>query len=832
VGADRLKDLFAEAISLTQEQRAALVAALSSEDPPLADELRSLLTAHAGAGSFLAQSPRVSALRHLQDQASHIGPYRIVRLLGRGGMGAVYEAARDDGGPVGRVALKVVRLEATSPELIRRFNLERRTLARLDHPNIARLLDGGTTAEGTPYLAMEFVEGERIDEFCNHQRHSIEQRLQLFLTVCAAVQYAHGRLVVHRDLKPNNILVSAAGVPKLLDFGIAKLLVGDDGTSSPEETRTGSNVFTPEYASPEQIAGKEITTASDVYSLGVLLYVLLTGQRPYAVSGTPLQDVPGMMREQEPPRPSSREILMESREGTDRIRKRLRGELDTIVLTALEKEPARRYISVEQLADDIGRHLAHIPIHARPASMGRRVTTFVRRNRLLAGAATVLLVGLLAGLVITLYRIRQADAERARVESINAFLQGMLTYTNPMEEVPGASRTSKVMQDVLDDAARRLESDEFTRQPEVRVRLERILGDAFGRQGRYDLMYQHYHKYIQLCEEQSGGNGTEALDTLALRAVELFANGKLSESENLFRRTIPEMREAVRDGRMKAEVFADALNNFGYLRRTQGNSPEAEQAFREVLRLRPKFSAGSHMVVGVTRATLASVLADQGRFREAVQTAREAVAGCRREGIASTPDFGFVLTIYGGFLAEEGRLAEADSVLKEADRIFRQLLAPANLWTGDNVRNQAALLYEQERYEDARAKAEEALRIYRASFGPHYDNYPTALMIQGLSLNRLGQSREAEEVLREAVKLRVESLPHGHFFTALAQSALGECLTSRHRFAEAESLLVQSYNTLLQSQGSDNPRTLLARNRVRELYRAWKKPKEANRFEE
>ncbi len=832
MGADRLKQLFAEAISLSGEERAALVAALRSEDARLADDLLSLLTAHASIGSFLAESPRSTIVRHLENQSSRIGPYRIVRLLARGGMGEVYEAVRGDGGTNDRVALKVVRLEALSPELIRRFNLERRTLARLDHPNIARLLDGGTTPEGMPYLAMEYVEGERIDEFCNHRRCSIEQRLKIFLTVCDAVQYAHGRLIVHRDLKPNNILVTADGMPKLLDFGIAKLLVNERETPSPDETRTRANIFTPEYASPEQASGKEITTSSDVYSLGVLLYVLLTGQRPYEVSGTKPQDVDAVIQEQEPASPSSREILIECQEGMDRVRRHLKGELDTLVLTALEKDPSRRYISVEQFAEDIRRHLSHIPIQARPAPIGRRVAKFVRRNRLLTGASAVILVSLIAGLAVSLYQAREADAEKARVETINAFLKQILSYSNPMRQVPGSSRTATVMEDVLDDAAKRLESDEFTRQPEVHVQLERILGEAFGRQGRYDLMYEHFHKYIQLRGEQAGRNDPESLDTLAIWAVELFAKGKLSQSENLFRRTIPEMRAALNDGKMKAEVFAAALNNFGYLRRTQGDSREAEASFREVLDLSPRFSEDPHFVIGVTRATLASVLADQGRFQEAAQTAREAVAEGRREGIASTPVFGFVLTIYGGFLTEQGRYAEADSALKEADRIFRQLLAGTDLWTGDNVRNQAALLYRQGRYNDALAKAQEALRIYRASFGTHYDNYPTALTIQGLSLNRLGRAADAEKVLREAVKLRMELMPQGHFFTSLAQSALGECLVGQRRFGEAESLLIQSYNDLLRSQGSDNPRTSLAKNRVRDLYIAWKKPEETIRFQQ
>ncbi len=810
MGAERLKQLFAEVLSLAEKDRSLFLSALREEDPDLADNLLSLLAASASAGSFLAESSRSSILGHLEHRSSHIGPYRLVRFLGRGGMGDVYEAVREGAETSDHVALKVMRLEAMSPELIRRFNLERRALGRLDHPNIARFVDGGTTAEGMPYLAMEFVQGERIDEFCNHHNLTIEQRLKLFLTVCVAVQYAHGRLIVHRDLKPNNILVTPEGAPKLLDFGIAKLLAGEYETPSTDETRTRTYIFTPEFASPEQAAGGEITTSSDVYSLGVLLYVLLTGQRPYDVSGTQPHDVPAVIQKLDPPRPSSREMLISCPDGIDRIRKRLKGEIDTIVMTALEKDPSRRYISVEQFAEDLRRHLSHLPIQARPASVGRRVSKFVRRNRLLAGTTVVLLLSLFAGFAITLYRVHQAEADRARAESINAFLQQMLTYSNPMQEVPGASRTSTVMQDVLDDATKRLESDEFTRQPEVRVQLERILGNAYGHQGRYDLMYEHNHKYFQLLKEQSRTNDEESLDTLALWAMELFAKGKLSQSESLFRKAIPDMRIAVKNGMMKPEVFASALNDFGYLRRTQGDSKEAEGLFREVLALSPTFSDNSHFVIGVTRATLASVLADQGRFREAVHAAEEAVAESRRQGIASTPDFGFVLTIYGGFLTEEGRYAEADSALKEASQIFYRLISPKSLWIGDNERNQAALLYQMGRYGDALAKSREALDIYRDNFGIHYDNYPTALTIEGLSLVRLGRVSEGERLLREAVAQRTESLPRGHFFTALAQSALGECLVHsgqvRRGGVFAGSLLQRSSSIAGLRQSKDDSR--------------------------
>jgi eukaryotic-like serine/threonine-protein kinase len=826
---ERLKDLFASAIVLPAEAQQELLAALASEDPALASELASLLRAHTHAGAFLDAPARLAILKAVTTENMSIGPYRVVRLIAYGGMGEVYEATPERDRSAHRVALKVIRAGLASTEVLRRFEIERRTLARLDHPNIARLLDGGTTDDGAPYLAIEFIEGERIDEFCNRHSLSLEQRLGLFLRVCDAVQYAHGRLIVHRDLKPGNILVTQDGAPKLLDFGIAKLL-GVAGDVTPRDhTRTGAAAYTPDYASPEQTAGGEVTTASDVYSLGVLLYVLLTGQRPFEITRTiaPGTSITSFV---EPPQPSGREVRIVTAEGPDRVRKRLRGDLDTIILKALERNPGQRYISVEQFAEDLRRHLSHMPILARPAPAIRRITKFARRNRLLVGGVAVLLLGLTAGLLIALHQAQVAREEKARIEGLNTFLGNMLSYANPTRHLEGSVRTPIVMEDVLDEAAQRLESEEFIGQPELRIQLERILGDAYIHLGRYDKMYAHYRKCIQLRTEHPGSGYPDLLDTQSLCAIQLFAEGKLTESEDLFRRTLPAMRVAFERGELKAELFADALNNFGYVRRTQGDSHEAEVIFREVLTLSPSFAPGSRFIVSVSRATLASVLADQGKFNEAITTAHEAVEESHRNGLDSTTEQGFVLTVYGGFLTEAGRYAEAESTLVLAGMVLHRLLPPDNLWAADNIRNQAALCYGEHRYQKALTFADQAQSTYRKNFGTHYDNYPTVLSIKGLCLGKLGHTADAEKALREAVQLRRELMPRGHFFTALATGALGEFLTDQHRFSEAESLLLGSFTELSASQGTDNPRTVLARSRLRDLYTAWRKPEKAAQY--
>jgi len=437
-----------------------------------------------------AVEPEVGSTGSAREEARQIGPiigrYRIIREIGRGGMGAVYLAERADEQYRKQVAIKLIKRGMDTDAVLRQFWKERQILAGFDHPNIARLFDGDTTEDGLPYFIMEYVEGVPINDYCNRQALSINERLKLFREICAGVSYAHRHLVVHRDIKPSNILITSEGVPKLLDFGIAKIL-GPEADGATMATAPGLRLMTPEYASPEQVLGESVTTASDVYSLGVVLYELLTGSSPYRFASRAPRDVERAITDQEPTRPST--VIADDKNPYSPIRnpKLLRGDLDNILLMALRKEPVRRYQSVEQFSEDIRRHLEARPILARKDTIGYRTAKFVRRNKVATAAALLVFVSLIAGLIATTWQAHRAKVEKARAErrfnDVRRLAHSVLfNYHDAIRNLPGATRVREQLVkdglEYLDSLAGEVLGDPAL-QRELAAAYERV-GDVRG----------------------------------------------------------------------------------------------------------------------------------------------------------------------------------------------------------------------------------------------------------------------------------------------------------------------------------------------------------------
>ena len=506
----QIEQLAEKALDLPAQERASFLDEACGEDLELRRGIEDLLQSYNQVETFLEEpvAPRMPTLdidgRSARPDTEDIGPYRLERRIGRGGMGDVYLASRADGTFKRRVALKRLHYDIDSEEAEQRFQAERQILATLDHPNIARLLDGGTDTQGRPYLVMEYIEGRRIDQYCDANRLSVDERLRLFIQICSAVQSAHQSLVVHRDLKPANILVTEDGVPKLLDFGIAKLLDPNLLPNPVEATRTDAQPMTPRYASPEQILALGITTATDVYTLGVLLYELLTGRLPTPDSTSPIHMIEWASRDEEPTRPSvlvSGAVIDDPAKAVDveavsrdrstrpaKLRDRLEGDLDTIVLQALRRDPLERYASAEQFAEDIQRHLEGLPVRARTPTFQYRMGKFLKRNRWPVGIVALITCVVFAFIVIVAFQAHNLTLERDRValerdkaRKVSDFMVDLFEIADPSE----TRGNTVTVREILDRGAIRIR-EQLDDQPEIQLRLMHTIGRVYSGLGLFD----------------------------------------------------------------------------------------------------------------------------------------------------------------------------------------------------------------------------------------------------------------------------------------------------------------------------------------------------------
>src|SRR5436190_491876 len=577
----RVKELFEAAADLDSSQRALLLEKECGDDEALRRDLETLLESDELTGDFIEEPASAIPRDLFPDNGEEpvagrkFGAYQLIREIGRGGLGAVYLAARADDEYRKEVAIKVIRRGLDTDDIIRRFRNERQILAQLDHPNIARLIDGGTTDDGLPYFVMEYVSGEPINAYCNAHALATAERLALFRKICAAVAYAHQNLVIHRDLKPSNILVTQSGEPKLLDFGIAKLL--DAGDELFTQTIPALRVMTPEYASPEQVKGNKIMTTSDVYSLGVLLYELLAGQRPYRLKTRTPEEIARAITEQEPERPST---AVAKGDGNSKLEIRnskfLKGDLDNIVLMAMRKEPARRYSSVGQFSEDIRRHLEGLPVLARKDTWNYRAGKFIKRNKIAIAGSTVVALALIGGLAAALWQANAtrrerdvANAERLKAMRINEFLQEMLSFSNQSvySVAPVAQTKNVTVNQMLDEIALRIEA-ELADQPEVRAQILRTIASAFASQGVYDKAEKNYRSALETQMRIFGPDHAESAATMTQFGILALRQGKIAEADQLLEKAIAFYRrqQARQASDFRAVNLVTAMNFLGAVR--------------------------------------------------------------------------------------------------------------------------------------------------------------------------------------------------------------------------------------------------------------------------
>jgi eukaryotic-like serine/threonine-protein kinase len=828
----RLRTIFDAVIDLPLDQRSGALDRLTAGDAALRRDveavvLRSERTAPALESPAVAiAGDTVSGAESLVGQ--RIGPYTVVRLVGMGGMGAVYEATRADDQYRKRVAIKVVQRGIDSALTLARFRRERQILASLEHPNIAALYDGGVMADGRPFLVMEYIDGAPITAWCNARSLPLRQRVALFRQACAAVHHAHKNLVIHRDLKPGNILVADDGTVKLLDFGIAKLLSADDmdGTeSSLPLTRGGARAFTPEYASPEQIRGEPLTTASDLYSLGVVLFELLTGRRPHQPKSRALVDIERAVLDTPAPRPSSviTDQVSPSLGGPNpaRVRQRLHGELDSIALTALNIDASRRYPSVEAFSDDLHNYLDGLPVRAQPDWIGYRARKFVLRNTVATAASALAVAALLVGVIVAMRGAHHARAEEMRAEQANAFLRRLLASVHPE-----TGRRDVLVSDVLDVAARRIDQ-EFAAQPDVRAELETVIGESYEGLGRYHEAERQLKASLRLRQQSAGPQSTSAVIGISNLGQLFLGEGALDSAEQLFHQALA-LQQA--RGGTPDSLYASLLSNLGSLAHSEGHAADAERFHRQANEIERRIFGPKSDIAAVSLNDVGVAVGDQGRLAEAESLHREALAIVQANNPRPDDRIAGVLSDLAFVLDMEGKAPEADSAYRQALAMRRKVLGLDHPEYALTLFNYSGFVFDQKRYVEAAEIAREILALRGKTLPESHPSVAAALQTLGKSLDKLGDPDGGERALRESLALRQKYLAPDSWLIASAEGTLAEHYAGLKQYSKAEALMLQAQQLYLKSLGETNTRTQVNTRRLVALYTAWGKPAKAAEY--
>jgi tetratricopeptide (TPR) repeat protein len=788
----------------------AYVVSLYGEDRQLAADVEALLQEHrlVTAEGFLASSVGMQRPEPALEGVT-VGAYRLLSPIGHGGMGSVWLAERSDGRFNARTAVKLLNAALLGRSAEDRFKREGTILARLTHPHIGRLIDAGVSGTGQPYLVLEHIDGQPIDQYCNKHELGIESRIRLFLDVQSAVSHAHSNLIVHRDLKPSNVLVTTDGKVKLLDFGIAKLIESDGASPAMTMlTREGDLALTPKYAAPEQVTGGSITTATDVYALGVILFELLTGQHPTGGDAHTPADFVKAITDREPLRLSSA--------APARLRRVLRGDLDTILARALKVDPAERYASVAEFADDLRRFLDHRPIAARGDAFGYRAAKFVRRHHRVLG--TVAMVAILIVSVVVFYTTRlSAERDRARLEAarsakVSELIIGLLTsadpYRTPEPNDPNA-------QSPLEIAAQRIDT-ELAGEPELQARILTMIGRTYERMGLHAKALPLLERALAIGRSAFTSPNATFAQSLNNLGVLYREQGDVSRAEPLLRESLAMRRQVLgsndKDVAVTLVELARVLND-------RGRTDEAEPFIRESLAIRRSVFGEEHRETAVSKSELGRLLMRRGDLKGAEPLLRENVATTVNTLGDAHPNSGAAKSILAQLLMARGELADAETLIRQSVDVQRSVFGAQGLEYAQSLNTLSMALEWQGRLVEAQSLLEQCLSIARPQLG---ESHPR---VQGYVVNlarvriALGDGATTEFSLREVLRAREKLYPAGDWRIAQVQSLLGAALAVQKRHAEAERLMVAADRGLLPIPGIQERERNANRARLAQLRR-------------
>lgn len=801
-----IEHIFNSALECESSQRAAFVEQACGGDESLRREVESLLEQAQNTGSFLEAPAMEVAARNLASEPgirSHpttIGRYRIVRLLGEGGMGTVYEAEQED--PRRRVALKVIKLGLATPDRLRRFRRESQALARLQHPGIAQIYESNTADTGfglQPYFAMEFIRGLPLKEYAAVHRLDTRQRLVLMAKICEAVQHAHQRGLIHRDLKPGNILVDETGQPKILDFGVARI-TEEDGQEGDEQatmqTGLGQVVGTLAYMSPEQVLGQplEVDTRSDVYSLGVILYELMSGRLPYQVSHRQLPEAVQTILEEEPASLSS-------------INRTYRGDIETLARKALEKDKARRYESVADLVADIQRYLADEPILARPPSAAYQLGKFARRHRgLMAGVAAVFIV-LLAGIVVTTSMAVRASRAEAEARAVNEFLQNdVLAQAGASTQgSPGTPPDPDLkVRTALDRAAAGI-AQRFDKQPLVEASIRQTIGNAYVDLGIYPEAEKHLQRALQLRRGLLAEDRPDMLSIMSDLAWLYRNEGKFAQAELLAGQVLAISQRTL--GRTDPDTLR-AMNNLGLLYRYEGKPKEAEQLFDQVLQMRPLTSGPVDPATAFAMNNLGFVYQVEGKYKQAETILSKVVEIGRRVSGPEHPRTLYATDNLAIAYYRQKEYPQAESLFAKNLEIRRRVLGEEHPDTLDTMNNLGATYRAEGKWAQAEVLLSKVLDAKRRVLGEENPSTLLSMLNVAVVYRYKGEYSKAEPLMVRAVDLQRRVLREDHPDRLAGMYRLAALYSDEEKYAEAEPLFTKALKGQLRVLGVTHPDTL------------------------